>query len=317
MMGTGSGLLYGPDFLLDKDVILVAGNYRLGPLGFLNPDVPEFDGNLGLKDQRLMLEWVQQNIRQFGGDPDSVTLFGQSAGGGSVGFHMMSPQSKGLFHRGILQSGTPFDMFAHMGPKRAQRNARQMIRSCGCESASPAQVVDCMRKVDAKTIIEKLVEFKDWDIHPVISFEPTLEANDRPSTFITERDIAEGHFYGHNIPIMIGLTSGEGAYQAIIHQPDLVKDVEQRLDEVLPSMLFFSHLPNATKADWMRRIRDFYFEGRSVLDWSKDHTGFARVSLKTGKNNSHKNLSHSLVISLSYYQMASSGRVSKRLSICV
>lgn len=66
----GAGALTGPDFFLDEDVILVAPNYRLGPLGFLSTEDENCPGNFGLKDQVLALKWVQENIKQFGGDPE-------------------------------------------------------------------------------------------------------------------------------------------------------------------------------------------------------------------------------------------------------
>ncbi|MDD9934650.1 MAG: carboxylesterase family protein [Myxococcales bacterium] len=90
-------------------VVLVSMNYRLGTLGFFaHPDLPDEGsplGNQGLLDQRMALQWVQANIAAFGGDPDNVTIFGQSAGAGSVCLHMVSPGSRGLFHRAIGQSG--------------------------------------------------------------------------------------------------------------------------------------------------------------------------------------------------------------------
>lgn len=72
--------LYGPGYLLDHDIILVTGNYRLGPLGFLSTEDENCPGNFGFKDQHMMLEWVQENIDKFGGDKNSVTIFGESAG---------------------------------------------------------------------------------------------------------------------------------------------------------------------------------------------------------------------------------------------
>lgn len=85
----------GPEFILDKDVVLVTMQYRLGVLGFLSTGDVIAPGNFGLKDQVLALQWVQENIANFGGDPESVTLFGQSAGSVSVNFHVLSPITKG------------------------------------------------------------------------------------------------------------------------------------------------------------------------------------------------------------------------------
>ena len=93
--------------------IVVAANYRLGPLGFLgHPALTAEDpsyassGNYGLLDQRMALAWVRDHIAAFGGDPENVTIFGQSAGAHSVSLHLVSPGSAGYFHRAIMQSGT-------------------------------------------------------------------------------------------------------------------------------------------------------------------------------------------------------------------
>lgn len=80
MTGHGGISLYGPDYILEEDVVLVTGNYRLGPLGFLSSEDKECSGNFGMKDQVLMLQWVRMNIDKFGGDANSVTIFGNSAG---------------------------------------------------------------------------------------------------------------------------------------------------------------------------------------------------------------------------------------------
>ena len=76
MEGHGGASLYGPEHFLDHDVVLVTGNYRLGPLGFLSTEDENCPGNFGLKDQMVILEWVQKNIEKFGGDGNSVTIFG-------------------------------------------------------------------------------------------------------------------------------------------------------------------------------------------------------------------------------------------------
>lgn len=78
--GSSNDYFYGPDFIVEKHTILVTMNYRLGLLGFLSLDTPEYSGNMGLKDQQLALKWVNSNIGRFGGDNKRVTVFGESAG---------------------------------------------------------------------------------------------------------------------------------------------------------------------------------------------------------------------------------------------
>ncbi len=109
VFGSGSGLS-GAEFA-EQGVMLVSFNYRLGRLGFFafpalsdeHPDEPK--GNYGYMDQVAALQWVQQNIAEFGGDPDNVTIFGESAGGVSVHTLLTTPAARGLFHKAIIQSG--------------------------------------------------------------------------------------------------------------------------------------------------------------------------------------------------------------------
>ncbi len=103
--GDSSARLYGPEYLLDKDVILVTVNYRLGIFGFLTLGHEDLEGNQGLWDQLESLKWVQKNIAAFGGNKDKVTIFGESAGGYCVSHHLSSHQSKDFFQAAIVQSG--------------------------------------------------------------------------------------------------------------------------------------------------------------------------------------------------------------------
>ena len=99
----GDGLFHG-DYIVNStsDTIVVTTNYRLGPLGWItNPDL---QGNFGFLDQQMALQWVQDNIAAFGGDPSRVTIFGQSAGGMSVSLHTLAPGSAHLFSRAIVES---------------------------------------------------------------------------------------------------------------------------------------------------------------------------------------------------------------------
>ncbi|CAH1104361.1 unnamed protein product [Psylliodes chrysocephalus] len=105
----GTFELFGPQFLMDYGIVVVTLNYRLGPFGFISTEDDVLPGNLGIKDQILALQWIQKNIKLFGGDPKKVTLGGHSSGGSCVGHIILNKQSKGLFRSVIQESGSPLN----------------------------------------------------------------------------------------------------------------------------------------------------------------------------------------------------------------
>lgn len=140
-MGTYMGM--GPKALLDHDVVLVEINYRLGPLGFMCIDHPEAAGNMGLMDQALALDWVRDHIQDFGGNPDEITIFGESAGAASVSYHMLSPMTMNKFQRAIAQSGSALVGWAF--DNEPAEHARQMAKKLGCPSEELDELVQCMK----------------------------------------------------------------------------------------------------------------------------------------------------------------------------
>ncbi|GAB2887739.1 carboxylesterase/lipase family protein [Paralcaligenes ginsengisoli] len=127
--GAGSLPWYSGEHLArNGDVITVGINYRLGALGFLYlPGLS--DGNLGLKDQLLALQWVKDNIEDFGGDPDNITLVGQSAGGASIAALLTKPGLDGLFKRAVLQSASLGRLFSP--PEAAEKTAHSFLKILG------------------------------------------------------------------------------------------------------------------------------------------------------------------------------------------
>jgi para-nitrobenzyl esterase len=139
----------GQSFAANQEVVVVSLNYRLGVFGYLAHsalrDEGSPSGNLGLLDQRLALEWVRDNIRAFGGDPNRVTIFGESAGARNVCFHVVSPGSRGLFHGAISQSG---DCTGRIPLReQAEAQANDYAAAVGCDTAS--DVLDCLRSKPA------------------------------------------------------------------------------------------------------------------------------------------------------------------------
>ncbi|EEC10917.1 acetylcholinesterase, putative [Ixodes scapularis] len=149
------------NFVSLTDAIYVTFNYRLGIFGFLSLETPELPGNMGLWDQNLVLKWVKKNIEHFGGDPDDVTINGQSAGGISAGMHAVSPHSKGLFKRIIMESGTPLSIILGISYKGAGKFT-SVTSALGCYDfkrsfeAQTRDVIDCLKKLDAAFVYKIL-----------------------------------------------------------------------------------------------------------------------------------------------------------------
>ncbi|MFQ5698137.1 MAG: carboxylesterase/lipase family protein [Myxococcota bacterium] len=137
VMGSGSSALYsGRRLAVRGDVVVVTLNYRLGALGFLNlrglvPHGDDVPSNLGLRDQIAALEWVQRHIECFGGDPENVTLMGESAGAMSVGTLLGTPRAQGLFGRAILQSGAAHNVASR---EQAAHVAESLLREVGVDA---------------------------------------------------------------------------------------------------------------------------------------------------------------------------------------
>ncbi len=163
----GSGEI-DPTPLLKKDVVVVTINYRLCALGFLSLsnslvccrtdlEVDHFTctccrlpflqvpGNMGMKDQVEALKWVQRSIVAFGGDPDKVTIFGESAGGISAHLLTLSPMAEGLFSGAILQSGTALMLAPSMNVGKNEKESERLVKALGCDSIDGYRVMQCLQ----------------------------------------------------------------------------------------------------------------------------------------------------------------------------
>ncbi|WP_024332806.1 carboxylesterase/lipase family protein [Gordonia hirsuta] len=157
ILGGSATPIYDGAFLARaRDVIVVTVNYRVGPLGFLDlsdystPERP-FDVNCGLRDMVAALEWVQRNIASFGGDPDRVTVFGESAGGAAVLTLLSTPSAQGLFSRAIAQSPAA-DLVVHRESSEliADEFVRQVVdprRRVGPERTEPFHTPDQVARI--------------------------------------------------------------------------------------------------------------------------------------------------------------------------
>jgi cholinesterase len=201
--GMGNAALYNGTNFAQKDVVTVVINYRLGAMGFLAAE--NMQGNYGHMDQRLAMKWTQKNIAAFGGNPNKVTIGGQSAGGMSVGAHLIGPGSAGLFQQAIMESN-PLGLPFHERDSAAE-NANNVFEYLNCAINDVA----CMRTktmdeiLDAQNNAVKL-NFQNLFIN-FLPFAPLVEPGG---------EIPEQPFYGlmqgkfPRVPILQGSVLDEG-----------------------------------------------------------------------------------------------------------
>ncbi|KAE8736651.1 Carboxyl/Cholinesterase 63, partial [Frankliniella occidentalis] len=216
--GNGDMSLYGPDYLVEQGVVVVTFNYRLGALGFLSTNSAEAPGNAGLKDQVMALRWVRDNIRAFGGDPGSVTLYGESAGSASAALHLMSPMSSGLFHRVILASSTAQNQYVLT--EDSDRFSRRLAEVCGADNetaADPDKRLHFLQHISHTLMDDKLVDtLGDEDVRSImgrVPFVPVVETEfPGQEAFLSEHPdhlVREGRYAP--VPIMMGVNNKEGS----------------------------------------------------------------------------------------------------------
>ena len=193
------------------DTVVVSMNYRLGQLGLLAHSALSAEsetgasGNYGLMDQVAALRWVQENVAAFGGDPENVTIFGESAGAFSVCGHLTSPKSAGLFHKAILQSGSCERPWSTLEAAEAQGDA--FAGALGC--TEDEDVLACMRAKPAKEVLDALPPGPNFGFNPSEgpsgSWWPILDGD-----FFTEQAadaFASGDF--NQVPTILGFTRNE------------------------------------------------------------------------------------------------------------
>ena len=216
VMSSGQDM-FGPDYFMQKDVIIVTFNHRFGPIGYLSLNDPELKvpGNAGLKDQVIALKWIQSNMSLFKGNPDNVTLFGNSHGSYSINYLMISDLAKGLFHKAIMQSGSAFCKYYSVVPPKnwterlvkqhgydGELNEKTMLEFL--ESIDPTDL--CMSYLANITDTEKYGEKIMTGYGPVI--EPYIDNK----TFITEDPILMAKkAWSKNMDVIIGANSFEGS----------------------------------------------------------------------------------------------------------
>ncbi|VVC98111.1 unnamed protein product [Leptidea sinapis] len=261
--GTGNAELYGPDFLINHEVIIVTCNYRLEAFGFLCLNTKEVPGNAGMKDQVAALKWVKNNIAKFGGDCDNITLFGESAGSAATSLHLISPLSKGLFKRIIAMSGVLFGDWLY--PFESTRRAFLLGRQLGCETKNPEELLEFLQSVPAEKFIDvspHILQCEDGadNVMKMYSFTPVVEKDsgqnafllEDPATLLRKRNSVDND-------IMLGYTSEECLIFARAFKEYILR--YNKNPELFVPLRILYHAPQAKILEASDAIIDRYFAG--------------------------------------------------------
>ncbi|KAG6440813.1 hypothetical protein O3G_MSEX001527 [Manduca sexta] len=269
--GSGSDDLYGPEYLIRHDVILVTFNYRLEVLGYLSLDTEDIPGNAGMKDQVAALRWVKKNISSFGGDPENITIFGESAGAASVSFHLISPMTKGLFKRAIIQSGAATNWWSH--PVEPRERALILARQLGCQSDGDKALYEFFNNQPLKKLINIKAPVSKIDKEYELSFG-----------VVDEKQFGnnERFFYGdvvdalknkmHDVEVVIGYTDDEGLMVVVSPENSVEKllaNANKYLDTFVPKPISI-RCSLKDQFEVARKLKKFYVKNPIVTEEDRD-----------------------------------------------
>ena len=279
----GSGSYFsGEELAARHDVVVVTINYRLGILGFFNVPGSKTKGNYGLLDQILALKWVKKHIGDFGGDANKVTIFGESAGAGSVSLLMLSSLTKGLFSRVIAQSGSALNFWAVHKPNKTQ--AERFATALGCNDLKT--VTECLRKKS----VQDILKWQKALISDSTIMAPSMDKN--IFTGFPLEQVKDGKLLVSNVDLMIGFNTDEGTmfmpYATQWNKANYESQIRTRLsfkygyNNELEARLVSFYYQSFVKPDslnfrmgFKEFLDDYMFkEGivRLALEWSKKHS---------------------------------------------
>ncbi|XP_017776969.1 PREDICTED: venom carboxylesterase-6-like [Nicrophorus vespilloides] len=255
----GSGDMYaGEKYLMDTNVVLVTLNYRVGVFGFLSTEDENLPGNIGMKDQVMALKWIKNNIKYFGGNPDSITITGLSAGGASVHFHLLSPLSRGLFSKAISSSGSSLNAWTIQ--EHAIEKTRKVAAAVGCNQKCTKELVKCLKTRNAAQLNEATRLLRTFMFNPFSPIGLVVDSASK-NPFMPKHPyeiLVKGEVY--DVPYMISATVDEGLYPAADFASEtILEKINKDWDEVAPLIMHYSEVISKEQMNEVsQKIRDFY-----------------------------------------------------------
>ncbi|GAB0100184.1 Carboxylic ester hydrolase [Sergentomyia squamirostris] len=268
----GGSVYYNPERIFDhQELVLVTINYRVGPLGFLSTENEVVPGNMGLKDQVLALQWVKKNIHLFGGDADSVTITGLSAGGASTHLHYFSSLSSGLFHRGHSMSGCALNPWVMM--ENGKKKATKLATHFSCSTDDPKQMIACLKTKPAEEIVKASKLFMPWLYNPFSPFGVVVE-KPGPKAFLTAHpeDLLRAGKVAQ-VPWIVSLTDAEGLYPVadFVHPASKLEELKNKWTELAPAVLDYAGSVSPKDQKTVAEIvRKFYMKDEEISEKNLD-----------------------------------------------
>ncbi|KAK9293444.1 hypothetical protein QLX08_011617 [Tetragonisca angustula] len=289
------------DYMMEQNVILVVVQYRLDIFGFLGTGTKASPGNYGLKDIAMALRWIRGNIGSFGGDPNSVTLWGHGEAASLVHTLALTKKTEGLFHRYIIQSATALCPMAVNSRTRTRQIALATAKSFDClprndeknvtttrtnvtneeeedeeeelDEEQETAMMNCLRKVKDIERFRKVMNYpkqKDWRSNRCCVYAPTIEEESDDAIVTLHPLTVMEHRLFRDIPFIMGVVRDEGLYKsiAILTNVTATRELLNNFEANLHHVLQYSQLiSNVT--EFARAIKDFYL-GDNVPIWSLD-----------------------------------------------
>ncbi|CAG9769385.1 unnamed protein product [Ceutorhynchus assimilis] len=269
----GTGILewgVGPNYFIEYGVIMVSINYRLGPFGYLSTGDDVIPGNIGMKDQILALKWVRDNIEYFGGDPEKVTVFGQSAGSASVSYLLLSPLAEGLFRGAILESGSALSPWAYQRDQvEITYKTAAKLNSDFETNRNSTALLEFLQSVSAKELDEASFNVTNdldnpgnYQLSKGFYYTPVVE-HEHKDAFLTQMQyeaFEQGNFY--KVPVLIGFNAEESLFMVGVKQfPEMIKAYDRNATNLVP---FDMHIEDSDVSKKVGlKIKHFYSPEKS------------------------------------------------------
>lgn len=277
--GSGNSFVYGSEWLVKEETVVVTINYRLGLLGFFSTGDKHSPGNYGAKDIVEALRWVNKNIEKFGGDKDRVTIFGESAGGALTHYLVLSPMAKGLFHRAIAQSGTAIAPWSFQEFPRTE--AFKIARKLNITATTTEGIMNELKKIEDVSefarITPSLVTLEvprglvGFAYAPVVEPEEAEEERfliEPPLTMIKKGIV-------NDVPFIIGHNNQESLYG--IRELNIDTHIWEKWNNnshyLVPSEWHIQP-GSAAAEDIIHQVRKMYFNGKQIIDDKMEYITF-------------------------------------------